>query len=382
MQGMHIAVIAADLLPDRLGGAEVHAVELIRRLAKQGHTFDVFVGDSTEIASTLPVNVTVHPVRYPKIPNLCGISYIVVSPNHIKKILRGKKVDLLWAKQVFPQGVVAALLAGYLKKPLYMTAQNPLDYEEELVLKGPIPFKHLWPKALRPLVSFALRKADVVACVSQYSKEQAKKLGARRTVIIPNGVDTIKFKVKSENLKMRKKIRIITTSSLIPRNGLDTLIDAVALLPKRFDWGLVIAGDGPEEDNLKLQMKKYKLEKKIKLLGRVENRKIPTLLASADLFVRLARKEGFCVSFLEAMAAGVPIIATSIGGIPDFVIDGKTGMLVAPDHPYEAAQSMKRVLEDPELRGRLTRNARTLVKNRYNWDRIADEVKEVFRTLA
>ena len=68
---------------------------------------------------------------------------------------------------------------------------------------------------------------------------------------------------------MRKKIRIITTSSLIPRNGLDTLIDAVALLPKRFDWGLVIAGDGPEEDNLKLQMKKYKLEKKIKLLGRV-----------------------------------------------------------------------------------------------------------------
>jgi len=365
---MHIAVIAADLLPDRLGGAEVHAVELIRRLAKQGHTFDVFVGDSTEIASTLPVNVTVHPVRYPKIPNLCGISYIVVSPNHIKKILRGKKVDLLWAKQVFPQGVVAALLAGYLKKPLYMTAQNP--------------FKHLWPKALRPLVSFALRKADVVACVSQYSKEQAKKLGARRTVIIPNGVDTIKFKVKSENLKMRKKIRIITTSSLIPRNGLDTLIDAVALLPKRFDWGLVIAGDGPEEDNLKLQMKKYKLEKKIKLLGRVENRKIPTLLASADLFVRLSRKEGFGVSFLEAMAAGVPIIATSIGGIPDFVIDGKTGMLVAPDHPYEAAQSMKRVLEDPELRGRLTRNARTLVKNRYNWDRIADEVKEVFRTLA
>src|SRR3990167_10297854 len=103
MQGMHIAVIAADLLPDKLGGAEVHAVELIRRLAKQEHTFDVFVGDSTEIASTFPVNVTVHPVRYPKIPNLCGISYIVVSPNNIKKILRGKKVDLLWAKQVFPQ---------------------------------------------------------------------------------------------------------------------------------------------------------------------------------------------------------------------------------------------------------------------------------------
>ena len=124
------------------------------------------------------------------------------------------------------------------------------------------------------------------------------------------------------------------------------------------------------------------MEKKIKLLGRVENRKIPTLLASADLFVRLSRKEGFGVSFLEAMAAGVPIIATSIGGIPDFVIDGKTGMLVAPDHPYEAAQSMKRVLEDPELRGRLTRYARTLVKNHYNWDRIADEVKEVFRTLA
>jgi len=379
---MHIAVIAADLLPDRLGGAEVHAVELIRRLAKQGHTFDVFVGDSTEIASTLPVNVTVHPVRYPKIPNLCGISYIVVSPNHIKKVLRGKKVDLLWAKQVFPQGVVAALLAGYLKKPLYMTAQNPLDYEEELVLKGPIPFKHLWPKALRPLVSFALRKADVVACVSQYSKEQVKKLGARRTVIIPNGVDLKKFNFQRAKFQGKRKILIVSTSSLIPRNGLDTLIEAVALLPKSINWELVIAGDGPENANLKSQISNLKMEDRIKLVGRVKNSDIPDLLSTADLFVRLSRKEGFGVSFLEAMAAGVPIIATSVGGIPDFVLDGKTGMLVAPDHPYEAAQSMKRVLEDPELRGRLTRNARTLVKNRYNWDTIADEVKEVFRTLA
>jgi glycosyltransferase involved in cell wall biosynthesis len=393
MQGMRIAVIAADLIPERLGGAEVHTVELIKRLAEKGHSFDIFVGSSAEIAKIFPKHVTVYPVSYPRVPNLFGISYILFAPFQIKKALRNRQIDLLWAKQVYPQGVVAAILAKFLKKPLYMTAQNPLDYKEELVMKGMIPFQSVWPNALTPIVSFALRKADVVACVSRYAEEQARKLGAKRTVLIPNGVNVEKFKSPrsrasslrgKEKFKRKavQKVRIVSTSALIPRNGLDTLIDAVALLPKRFDWELVIAGDGPEEKNLKSQISYLKLEKRVKLVGRVENKNIPQLLASADLFVRLSRKEGFGVSFLEAMAAGVPIIATSVGGIPDFVLDGKTGMLVAPDHPYEAAQSMKRVLEDPELRGRLTRNARTLVKNRYNWDTIADEVKEVFRTLA
>src|SRR3990170_5477813 len=272
MQAMRVAVISADLLPDRLGGAEVHAVELIKRLAEREHTFDVFVGASTKISNTFPKNVTVHAVSYPKIPNLYGLAYIMFAPKQIKRLLRGRDIDLIWAKQVFPQGVVAAVIARHLKRPLYMTAQNPLDYKEELVMKGLIPFKNLLPNLLTPLVSFALKRADVVACVSRYAKEQADKLGARRSVIIPNGVDTTKFKpsyraqveeVKSEKLKVKRRVRIITTSALIPRNGLDTLIDAVYLLPSSLNWELVIAGDGPLYNNLKLQISKYKLEQKV-----------------------------------------------------------------------------------------------------------------------
>ncbi|OGY18524.1 MAG: hypothetical protein A2900_03310 [Candidatus Chisholmbacteria bacterium RIFCSPLOWO2_01_FULL_50_28] len=388
---MHIAVVAADLLPERLGGAEVHVVELIKRLAERDHTFDVFVGHSTEIAKTFPHNVTIHPIKFPEIPNLYGLSYIMFAPIQIKRVLRGKSIDLVWAKQVFPQGVVAAILAGHLKRPLYMTAQNPLDYKEELVMKGLIPFKNLLPNLLTPLVSFALKRADVVACVSRYAKEQADKLGARRSVIIPNGVDTTKFKpsyraqveeVKSEKLKVKRRVRIITTSALIPRNGLDTLIDAVYLLPSSLNWELVIAGDGPLYNNLKLQISKYKLEQKVKLLGRVENRKIPQLLAGADLFIRLSRKEGFGVSFLEAMAIGLPVIATPIGGITDFINDGETGLLVEPDRPKEAAKAMERILTDAALYQKHRTNGRILVQKRYTWDHITDQVENMLTSIS
>lgn len=378
---MHIAVIAADLVPESLGGAETHVVEVMRRLALRGYRFELFVGPDSRIEKILPKVIRVHPIKYLKIPNLFGLSYINSAPSQIRRALKNVAIDLLWAKQVFPQAVVGAILSKRMRKPLYVTAQNPLAFKEELVIKGPIPFKKHLPSLLTPLVKFALKNANLVAAVSSYSQFHAKKLGAKKTVLIPNGVDTTKFKMKKEKFKIGKKVRIVSTSALIPRNGLDTLIDAVALLPKSLDWELVIAGEGPEEDNLKLQMTNYKLEKKIKLIGRVENRKIPKLLASADLFVRLSRKEGFGVSFLEAMAAGLPLVATQVGGITDFVSHKQTGLLVEPEEPQEAAKAIELILTDKKLYNSLQQKGRQLVKERYNWEKIADAVDKAFATL-
>jgi len=378
---MHIAAVVADIFPEKLGGAEVHFVEVVKRLAKKGHTVELFVGPDSRIANIFPHDISVYTVKYPKIPNFYGLSYILFTPLQIFRKLQKTKIDAIWAKQVFPQGIVAAILARLLKKPLYITAQNPLDYKEELVIKGPIPFKHVWPNLLTPLVSFALRNADVVACVSRYAQEQAKKLGARRTVLIPNGVNSNEFKINNEKLQIGKRCRIVTTSALIPRNALDTLIDAVALLPKSLNWELVIAGEGPLYKNLKLQISNNKLEKKVKLLGRVENSKIPELLGSSAVFVRLSRKEGFGVSFLEAMAAGLPVIATPVGGITDFIKDGETGLLVESEHPQQAANAILRVLNDAALYQQLQDNGRKLVEKRYNWERIIDEVENVFTSI-
>ncbi len=210
---MRIVVIAADLMPDKLGGAEQHLVEVVKRLQER-HTFLIFVGKDTSIQKEFNSSVKVIAINYPKVPNLYGLAYIIWGYFQIKKDLESEKVDLIWAKQVFPQAVAGALLKRSLKKPLYVTAQNPRAYIEELTLKGPIPFKSQIPKLLIPSIRFALRSADLVAAVSTYSRKQSKFLGARKTLLIPNGVDTSLYK---PGKRLRgTTLKIITTSSLIP----------------------------------------------------------------------------------------------------------------------------------------------------------------------
>lgn len=378
---MKIAVIAADLTPERLGGAESHVVEVSKRLAKKGHQIVIFAGHDTRIIKILPQNITVHTVNYPKITNLYGLSYIVFAPSRIKKRLKEIEIDLLWATQVFPQAVTASLIKKQIKKPLYVTAQNPFAYKEELVIKGPIPFKRQLPELLKPLIKTALKNSDLVAAVSNYSKQQADHLGAKKVMLIPNGIDTKRFEKLQKSTKESKKAIFVTTSALIPRNGVDLLIKAVSLLPEKVNWELIIAGDGPQYKNLKSQILKLKLEDKVKMLGRVDNKDIPQLLKNSDIFIRLSRWEGFGVSFAEAMAAGIPVIATSVGGITDFVIQEKTGLLVESENPKQAASAILQLLSNKRLANNLSKNASKLVKTKYTWENIADEVEKAFKSM-
>lgn len=411
-KALSIACIAADLQPGALGGAEVAAVETIKRLS-QKHQLRVFVGNDTKIRSLLPQNVTVISVHYPRIPNLMGLAYVLFGVPQIAWHLSRKRCDLIWAKQEYPQAVVGAIIKKMFKKPLYATIQNPRMHEEELVLTGGGSFlKKLMPKLLTPLLSWSYAQADVLAAVSTYSATEAKKMGGKRVVVIPNGVDVKEFGVRSSESGVRSQesgargegfgvwgsesnghkdehkrktlkntLTIVSTSSLIPRNGMDTLIAVVALLPKNLKWRLIIAGEGPERAKLKQQISNLKVAKQVALLGRVENNRIPELLSQADLFVRPSRFEGFGVAFIEAMAAGVPVIATPVGGIPDFIIHQETGLLVEPDDPASLANAIELIAVDQALSIKLTTRASKLIKERYQWDVIVAKVESEMEKL-
>lgn len=401
-----IACIAADLNPGTLGGAEVAAVETIKRLSGKHHLI-VFVGNKTNIRSLLPKNVMVIPIYYPRIPNLMGLSYILFGTPQIAWHLFGTSIDILWAKQEFPQAIVAAVIKKMVRRPLYVTIQNPRMHEEELVLSGPLRlFSSSLTSLLSGLLSWAYRQADILAAVSAYSARETKKMGGNNVVVIPNGVNINQFHVRRPEFGVRglnsgargsgfgvqgqetegnkdeyahkaqkNAFTIISTSALIPRNGMDTLVEAVGLLPEELQWNLVIAGDGPEQTNLKHQASKIRHRNRISFLGRVDNQDIPKLLAQADLFVRPSRKEGFGVSFIEAMAAGVPVIATPVGGIPDFISHKKTGLLVPPDDPQALAEAIELLGADTNLRELLTANAFQLIQKNYTWDNIASQVE-------
>lgn len=394
---LNILVIAGDLDPLDLGGAEVHIVEVINGLAKRGHTLHVFVGRDTTIRSVLAHrNIHLHAVPYHTIKNLAFWSYTRAALRHIRAFLKQHpEIDILHAKAVFPYGLIAAKLTRRTHIPFYLTVQNPLAYKEELVIKSrwiPLFLKKIIQSSLRPWARKALVCADMAACVSRYSETESKKLGARRTTLVPNGFDHTRFKPPATPLASapshpapptkNSEFWITTTSTLIPRNGIDTLVDAFAILSLHHpEARLKIAGEGPMRERLEEMIRGHGLVDKVEFLGTLRHDDIPVLLHRSHLFVRPSRFEGFGVSFIEAMACGVPVIACPRGGITDFVTHQKTGWLVEPDDPEALAEAMSELMDDAVLYAKLRANALKMVQSRYIWDTIVDRVEKLYGEL-
>lgn len=378
-----IVFICGDLNPKDLGGAEVHIVEVIKGLAERGWKCEVFVGDDDAIKEIFDhKNIEIHTVNYPKVKNLHSIFYIRHCLRAIVAFMRENKVRVVHAKQVFPFAYIGAKAAKMFKVPLYVTVQNPMAHKEEMVVKGRIAKMFAWffLWMAERFVRIGLKKADVCACVSRYSEKKAIELGAGKTVIVPNGVDTGFFKHGGERPDGYK---VVTTSTLIPRNGIDTLVRAFGAVAGEFpEARLEIAGQGPMEDELQSIVKSLELTDRVKFLGTIEHKEVPALLQSADLFVRPSRFEGFGVSFIEAMACGVPVITCPSGGIVDFVVNGETGMLVSPDAPDELANAMIGVFKDRGKLSHLKENALKMVKKRYSWNKVVDKVEEAYNAVA
>lgn len=374
-----ILCIAADLVPDHLGGAEVHTVQVIKHLAPK-FNFILITGPDASIQSSLPDTVAVIPVNYPKIPNLYWLAFIIFGYLRTIRQVYSQDIDLIWAKQSFPQGPLAALLKMLWHKPLYITAQNPALLTQELVVKGSAikPFHQLFARLLEPLIGWSYRQANTVAAVSHYSQQLATQTGASHSIIIPNAIDPSRF--TRAVAKKRKTFTIVSTSSLIPRNGLDILVSACSHLSFT-NWQLIIAGEGPQLTSLQSLAKRLNLHKHIRFPGKIANSRIPSLLKSCHVFCRPSRREGFGVSFIEAMAARVPVVATPVGGITDFVHHHRTGLLAAVEDPRSVADNINLLHDDISLCKTLTSNAFKLVKAHYTWPQVALQVEHEFDRL-
>ncbi len=113
----------------------------------------------------------------------------------------------------------------------------------------------------------------------------------------------------------------------------------------------------------------------------MSNELLPTHLSMADIFVRPSLSEGLGTAFLEAMAAGLPIIGTPVGGIPDFLKDGETGLFCKVANPKDLAEKIVRILKDEQLREKITENARALLAEKYDWDIIANKFAQIYERI-
>ena len=239
------------------------------------------------------------------------------------------------------------------------------------------------------LISFwwriALRYADHVQVISSYLADMARKYGYKKEIsIIPNGVDLEKFKVESSKLNGSQKTDkiVVTVSRLVEKNGVDTLLRAIEIVKKKIpSVRCIVIGDGPLRKKLEDLSKDLKIQDNLIFAGTVSFEDIPKHLGGADLFVRASRSEGLGTAFLEAMAVGLPVIGTPVGGIPDFLRDGETGLFCKVDDPEDLAEKIVLLLENKELAVRLSKNGRKLIEKQYMWDNVAKEMKDIFYFL-
>lgn len=211
---------------------------------------------------------------------------------------------------------------------------------------------------LRDRLSLGLYQTQMAVGVSQYVIAPLIKDNKpiNEMTVIANGIDTERL-LNQEIIDLREELNIDSNSfvlaclgSLIHRKGVDLLIEATAqLLKKGIPVHLLVIGEGPEKENLKQQLIQLKLEKHVSLLGECENA-VGLLRGSADLFVSAAREEAFGLVFAEASLAGLAIVAPKTGGIPDVVIDNKSGLLIPTEDVTSLVVAIERLYVDTPLR--------------------------------
>ena len=226
-------------------------------------------------------------------------------------------------------------------------------------------------------------KADHIQVISKWLESRARKFGYKKEIsVVPNGVSLSEKNQLTPFQKKEGKI-ILTVSRLVEKNGLEYLIRAFKLLSNTHgNVILKIIGDGPLKSRLEKLVKELNLGENI-FLGKLDYMQTQERYKQADVFVRPSLSEGFGNVFIEAMAAEIPVIATPVGGIPDFLIDNNTGWFCEPKNPKNIAEKIQYVLDkknNAEVE-RVVANAKKMVEEKYDWNIIAKKMSEIFNKL-
>lgn len=232
---------------------------------------------------------------------------------------------------------------------------------------------YLWAdRAVRPLTT-------MIICVSETELRAglaARTCVAAKTTVIPNAVDVDAAPQRAH--ADSAPVQIVSVGRLAEPKDFSTLVAAFAHLAPG-TARLRVLGDGPQRAGLETEIAAYGLTDSVELTGEVSD--VGSRLAESDVFVLSSRSEGMPLSALEAMAAGLPVVATDVGGLHEIVADGETGVLVQPGRPDELAQALGRLVGDAELRRTMGEAARRRAEERFSLPRWRAAHLELYRRL-
>lgn len=365
---MKIVILIARFPPMSIGGAEIAAYNIAKQLSKRGHDVHVVtILDHNLPKGSIQNGVSVHRVKTIEIPLLRNTIYAIKSLFVVKKI----KPDIVHSHSIsfHNAGLPAFLIKKILKIPYVAYGQGSDVYLSS--------FEKLFKKAV-------LKNSDATIALTNNMKIAMQTIYDKSISVIPNGCDPNKFeKLSKRDLRDKLKIKedekiMIFVGRLHPIKGLHYLIEAMRIIHQRYPKSrLLIVGDGEDRNNLENLVKKLNLNKYVTFIGIVPNETVPGYMVAADVFVLPSLSEGFPTVTLEAMASGIPIVATTVGGVPEIIKDGENGFSVEPRNSEEIAEKVLLLLNKDELRKIISEKNTEEVK-RYRWESIAIRLEEVY----
>lgn len=377
---MKVAIISV-FRPSK-GGISEHVYSLAKKFIK--YNIDVHV--IARQAENAPLEeeiegIKVHRYKYPSFLakyHLTFISYVFLvyaCLSTIKRIDKNEKFDLIHGHYAYSDGFIAAIYKKIFKIPCVLTVHGN-DLVKVFDFKS--DFANILLNFFKTSIEkFTVRTVDQIIFVSESLKNTAVswKTPLNKLNVIPNGVNEIYFDVirnPTDNLTL------FTLRQHVDKNGLIFAIDAMkSIIAKYPDTHLFILGDGPLKNDLIERTEKLKLGRNISFEGYLVGNKFDLLFSSTKIMLVPSKYEGFGIVVLEGMAAGIPVIASKVGGIPEIIEDHKSGILVPPQNPEKIAEAVFELMSNDKLYDEISKAGKIRAQE-FSWDKFAKDTIEVY----
>lgn len=393
----HASPLAAIAGADA-GGQNVHVAELARALGRRGHRVRVHTRrDCPELPDRVRAapGVTVEQVPAGPPTPLPKDELLPFMPEfgaHLARRWRAQPPDVVHA-HFWMSGLAARHGVRDIRDARGVhrgNANSPLPVLQTFHALGVVKRRHQGaadsspPSRLRLEAGLAREMELIIATCSDEVRELVG-LGApaQRIAVVPCGVDLDRFTPRGPRALRGGRHRILSLGRVVQRKGVETTVRALAQVP---DAELVIAGGGDATADAELARlvtvaQSCGVRDRVSLLGPVPRPDVPALLRSADVVVSVPWYEPFGMVPLEAMACGVPVVASAVGGHLDTVADGRTGALVPPREVHALARRLRELLADPARLAGMGVAAAARARSCYGWDRVAEETELLYRRV-
>ena len=373
---MRAALVCDEFYPD-IGGAPHYAFELSLQLVKSG----VEVVVITHGHPAQPEEEEIEGVNIRRLKGLVlSNPHRAASPlifRHCHRYVLDGGFDVVHGLDVYSSmALIVTVFAHRQKIPCILTCHTVMGSDAAI----------LWQ---RPLLGWSVKRADRIIAVSRAAAHFCRVLGVReaRIAVVPNGVDLSCFNGAADASAIRGALGIgnepvvMTASRLVKRKNPELLVSAFAKVLRAVpEARLVIAGSGREREKVSRQVDSLDIAGSVLMLGELPKEKVAQLMKASSVFVLSSKMESFGLSLLEASAAGVPVVCSNAGGIPEIFQDGFNAVLYPPGDDDAMAEAIISVIRDKDLAKKLSANAMRTADG-FTWSIAAERTLRVYEEV-